>query len=137
MGEYMEADVLICVSHLRWDFVWQQPQHLRSRFVQKRRVLFIEEPISSTETDRPHLEILSAPSGPNLTVLRLVQPVTELRWIGQADPLTQATYNSLLSQYLDKEAWKDALSYVPVSGLSSLTSWHSGDSVYAIETADS
>ena len=36
---------LICFSHLRWDFVYQRPQHLLSRFARERRVFVIEEPI--------------------------------------------------------------------------------------------
>jgi len=36
---------LICFSHLRWDFVYQRPQHLLSRAALDRRVFFIEEPI--------------------------------------------------------------------------------------------
>jgi glycosyltransferase involved in cell wall biosynthesis len=36
---------LLCLSHLRWDFVWQRPQHLMSRFARDRRVFFVEEPI--------------------------------------------------------------------------------------------
>lgn len=35
---------LICLSHLRWDFVFQRPQHLMTRFATRRRVFFIEEP---------------------------------------------------------------------------------------------
>jgi UDP-galactopyranose mutase len=35
---------LLCFSHLRWDFVYQRPQHLLSRFATKYTVLFIEEP---------------------------------------------------------------------------------------------
>ena|SRR5688500_6517067 len=37
---------LVCFSHLRWDFVYQRPQHLLSRAALDRRVYFIEEPIS-------------------------------------------------------------------------------------------
>lgn len=36
---------LVCLSHLRWDFVYQRPQHLLSRFARHRRVFFFEEPI--------------------------------------------------------------------------------------------
>ena len=36
---------LLVFSHLRWDFVYQRPQHLMSRFARDRRVFFIEEPI--------------------------------------------------------------------------------------------
>lgn len=34
---------LVCFSHLRWNFVYQRPQHLLSRFVKTFRVYFIEE----------------------------------------------------------------------------------------------
>lgn len=36
---------LICLSHLRWGFVFQRPQHLMSRFALTRRVFFFEEPV--------------------------------------------------------------------------------------------
>src|SRR5687767_13845435 len=35
---------MICLSHLRWNFVYQRPQHLMSRFRKYYRVFFIEEP---------------------------------------------------------------------------------------------
>ena len=35
---------LICFSHLRWDFVYQRPQHLLSRAARDRRVYYVEEP---------------------------------------------------------------------------------------------
>jgi glycosyltransferase involved in cell wall biosynthesis len=35
---------LVCFSHLRWDFVFQRPQHLMTRFAQRQRVFFVEEP---------------------------------------------------------------------------------------------
>lgn len=40
-----ETPDLVCFSHLRWDFVFQRPQHIMSRFADGRRVFFIEEPI--------------------------------------------------------------------------------------------
>src|SRR6476660_8827120 len=36
---------LVCLSHLRWDFVFQRPQHLMTRFASERRVFFFEEPV--------------------------------------------------------------------------------------------
>ena len=36
---------LVVFSHLRWDFVYQRPQHLLSRFARARSVFVIEEPI--------------------------------------------------------------------------------------------
>src|SRR5690349_24271483 len=32
-------------SHLRWDFVWQRPQQILSRFGRHHPVLFVEEPV--------------------------------------------------------------------------------------------
>src|ERR1044072_9027748 len=46
---------LICFSHLRWDFVYQRPQHLLSRCAKDRRVFFVEEPIFAATA--PKLEI--------------------------------------------------------------------------------
>jgi UDP-galactopyranose mutase len=36
---------VVCFSHLRWDFVYQRPQHLLSRFAAQGRVFYIEEPV--------------------------------------------------------------------------------------------
>lgn len=43
---------LICLSHLRWDFVYQRPQHLLSRMARHTDVFFFEEPIFSDEPTR-------------------------------------------------------------------------------------
>jgi UDP-galactopyranose mutase len=40
-------DTLICFSHLRWDFVFQRPQHLMTRFARARKVIFWEEPMDA------------------------------------------------------------------------------------------
>jgi UDP-galactopyranose mutase len=39
----MPAD-LVCFSHLRWDYVFQRPNHLMVRAARDRRVFFVEEP---------------------------------------------------------------------------------------------
>lgn len=56
---------LICLSHLRWDFVYQRPQHLLSRFAKGRRVFFVEEPVFGE--GQPRLEI--SPRGDGLHVV--------------------------------------------------------------------
>jgi UDP-galactopyranose mutase len=43
---------LICLSHLRWNFVFQRPQHLMTRFAASRRVFFVEEPIYDADAAR-------------------------------------------------------------------------------------
>jgi UDP-galactopyranose mutase len=52
---------LVCFSHLRWDFVYQRPQHLLSRCAKDRRVFFIEEPIFGNSSMR--LEVRQTDSG--------------------------------------------------------------------------
>ncbi len=47
-NRHSERPDLICLSHLRWKFVFQRPQHLMSRFARERRVYFVEEPIFET-----------------------------------------------------------------------------------------
>jgi glycosyltransferase involved in cell wall biosynthesis len=54
----VDADTPIIVhSHLRWDFVWQRPQQLLSRFAQRNHVLFVEEPIYLDDVREPRLDL--------------------------------------------------------------------------------
>jgi UDP-galactopyranose mutase len=46
---------LICFSHLRWDLVFQRPQHLLSRCARTRRVFYVEEPVAAEGP--PRLEV--------------------------------------------------------------------------------
>jgi glycosyltransferase involved in cell wall biosynthesis len=48
---------LLCFSHLRWDFVFQRPQHLLTRVNRQTRVFFVEEPIFKELTETPRMEI--------------------------------------------------------------------------------
>lgn len=36
---------MICFSHLRWNFVYQRPQHLLTRFSRSFNIIFLEEPL--------------------------------------------------------------------------------------------
>lgn len=44
-GTAPESSVFICLSHLRWDFVFQRPQHILTRAARNHKVLYVEEPI--------------------------------------------------------------------------------------------
>ncbi|MFN2628384.1 MAG: UDP-galactopyranose mutase [Gaiellaceae bacterium] len=57
---------LVCLSHLRWEFVRQRPQHLLSRCARERRVFFVEEPV---EAEHEALEVREAEAD-----LRIVVP---------------------------------------------------------------
>jgi UDP-galactopyranose mutase len=67
-GETGETD-LVVFSHLRWDFVYQRPQHLLSRCARKRRVFFVEEPIFGNCSMR--LDVREADPGVHVVVPHL------------------------------------------------------------------
>jgi UDP-galactopyranose mutase len=48
---------LICLSHLRWDYVFQRPQHLMTRFARARRVFFVELTVRPTGGEEVTLEL--------------------------------------------------------------------------------
>jgi UDP-galactopyranose mutase len=66
---------LVCLSHLRWDFVYQRPQHLLSRFARRHRVFFIEEPLPATG-NHPRLEVSQREAGLQVVVPHLPEPLT-------------------------------------------------------------
>ena len=43
---------LICFAHLGWDFVYQRPQHLMSRFARNGRVFYLEPPVFDAPNPR-------------------------------------------------------------------------------------
>ncbi|HYW21933.1 MAG TPA: UDP-galactopyranose mutase [Nodularia sp. (in: cyanobacteria)] len=67
---------IICLCHLRWNFVYQRPQHLLSRFAQGRRVYCIEEPIFSKDP-LGRLDITQDDSGVVVVVPHLPQGLSE------------------------------------------------------------
>src|SRR3712207_707778 len=52
-----DTHTLICFSHLRWNFVFQRPQHLMSRFAADRRVIYWEEPEAALPDCDPALGV--------------------------------------------------------------------------------
>src|SRR4051812_13563861 len=56
----------VVLSHLRWDFVFQRPQHLLTRCAQKNRVFFWEEP--TFNSDKPQLRVTEVENG----VIRII-----------------------------------------------------------------
>jgi len=59
VDNFVHTDI-ICFSHLRWDFVYQRPQHILSRLAKMNRVFYFEEPVIGTEE---FLEIKKADEG--------------------------------------------------------------------------
>jgi UDP-galactopyranose mutase len=60
---------LICFSHLRWEFVFQRPQHLMSRFAKSMPVVVWEEHIHCAPGEAPSLNARPAANVPNLTIV--------------------------------------------------------------------
>jgi UDP-galactopyranose mutase len=69
---FMLQYTIVAFSHLRWNFVYQRPQHLLSRLAARHRVVFVEEP--ELDADGPPRWERSTPH-PNLTVYRPRTPV--------------------------------------------------------------
>ncbi len=65
----MKRATLLCFSHLRWDFVFQRPQHLMSRFAQAMPVVIWEEPVAATPGEGPSVDVRPARNMPNLTIV--------------------------------------------------------------------
>ena len=63
---------IVVFSHLRWNFVYQRPQHLLSRLAAQRPVFFVEEP--ELDPEGPPRWERSSPH-PNVTVLTPRTPV--------------------------------------------------------------
>lgn len=61
---------LVCLSHVRWAFVFQRPQHLMTRQARTRRVFFVEEPVRQP-AGAPRLELRTVDSGVVVAVPRL------------------------------------------------------------------
>ncbi|RCJ36838.1 UDP-galactopyranose mutase [Nostoc punctiforme NIES-2108] len=73
---FKDTPDIVCLSHLRWNFVYQRPQHLLSRCAQGKRVFFIEEPIFSEEP-LASLDVNEDSNGVVVVVPHLPQGLTE------------------------------------------------------------
>lgn len=93
-GPKVESPDLVCLSHLRWDFVYQRPQHLLSRFANERRVFFVEEPIF---VDGPmHLDVTERDSGVRVVVPHLPK---ELVGAEALDSVLQSMIDRLFTEH--------------------------------------
>lgn len=66
---------LICFSHLRWDFVYQRPQHLFSRFGKHLRTFYIEEPVFTDGEELLHTKL--SPEGVHVLIPHLSHGLSE------------------------------------------------------------
>lgn len=71
---------LLCLSHLRWGFVYQRPQHVMSRLARDYDVIFFEEPVfEDLAEDRatPRLDHSQPAPGIEVIVPRLAHGLSE------------------------------------------------------------
>jgi UDP-galactopyranose mutase len=64
-----EPTTLICFSHLRWNFVFQRPQHLMCRFAREMDVIFWEEPVETAPKETAFLQVREAEDAPNVRIV--------------------------------------------------------------------
>jgi glycosyltransferase involved in cell wall biosynthesis/beta-glucosidase/6-phospho-beta-glucosidase/beta-galactosidase len=111
---------LVVLSHLRWDWVWQRPQHLVTRIARDRgqrggRTWFVEEPIAA---DVVGPELWSDQVG-QVTRVRLVVPLAGAEGASAIgfDHAAAAPYAALLRRLLSEEGvpHPDVLAYTPMA----------------------
>lgn len=83
----------ICLSHLRWDFVFQRPQHLLTRCARQHRVFFIEEPVPADGP--PRLDIHARQNGVKLVVPHLPR--------GTSSAETERLLTELVDEFVDEQ----------------------------------
>lgn len=100
---------LICFAHLRWDFVFQRPQHLFTRFSKQTRVYYIEEPFFDTDQPAGYLEVRSR--GEQLWVLTPHFPG------GRSAEENDLAQQELLKQFMQEQQITDFIAwyYTPMA----------------------
>ena len=89
------STLLLCLSHLRWDFVFQRPQHLLTRAARTKNVIFFEEPMFRPDIE-PVLKTRLTPEGVTVAVPHLPE--------GLAPDRVIALQRSLLDGLLQNKA---------------------------------
>jgi glycosyltransferase involved in cell wall biosynthesis len=106
------TDELVVLSHLRWDWVWQRPQHLISRIGAGRRTWFVEEPLPAAGLAAPRLR--TADAGP-VTRVWLEVPGEPGTHVGFGDPAAESYTVELLGLLGVPEDARDVWLYTPMA----------------------
>jgi hypothetical protein len=83
---------LIVFCHLRWDFVFQRPQHLMTRLAEHYNILFVEEPMHTEGQAR----LEKMPVAPNITVYRPHTPIQQWGFHDDQLPTLQGLLTDLV-----------------------------------------
>ena len=104
-----DTPLLVCHCHLRWDWVYQRPQHLLSRLAGRWPVIVEEEPV--VDERPPGLDVMEVAEG--VTVLRPHRPAESDHDLGGlverhvamargARPLVRWFYSPMFAPYGDR-----------------------------------
>ncbi|MGI8807688.1 MAG: glycosyltransferase [Acidimicrobiales bacterium] len=110
-GETRLPAELVVLSHLRWTFVWQRPQHLISRLARGRRTWFVEEPMAVDGLSEPRL---SVEQHGDLSRVWLEVPGQAGLHVCFSDPRA-AAYQSMLLDLVGPECERLAWLYTPMA----------------------
>ena len=89
---------IACLSHLRWHFVFQRPQHLLTRAARSGRVMYVEEPVWSDGEPRI---VLSQDNGVIVAVPHLPQRLSaEQQTLVQRQLLAESIREHLPGEYV-------------------------------------
>ncbi len=85
---------IICFCHIRWDFVYQRPQHLMDRFSRHSRVFFIEEPVYEA-SGKAFMEVNKDKKSDNIWIVtpHLLERYTADEIVFQQKVLLTSLYN--------------------------------------------
>src|SRR5687768_1478732 len=100
----MEYTPVVVFSHLRWNSVFQRPQHIMSRLSERREVLFVEEPVTNGAV--AGLEVMRV--APHV---RVIQPHLPVDGPGFG-PRQQRILQSHLQRFLDREGWEQFAAWI-------------------------
>jgi UDP-galactopyranose mutase len=89
-----QPTTLLCFSHLRWNFVFQRPQHLMCRFAREMNVIFWEEPVEIGAKETAYLQVREAQDASNVRVVVPHLPA------GIPDDAKEATLKRLLDAHV-------------------------------------
>ncbi|WP_246859383.1 glycosyltransferase family 1 protein [Spirosoma sp. KCTC 42546] len=97
---------LLCFAHLRWNFVYQRPQHLLSRAAHQCRVWYIEEPVWQ---DKLALDIRKVSENITVVVPQLPRGIDE--------PTAIRLQRQLVDQLIDQQTIIDYMTwyYTPMA----------------------
>lgn len=100
-GIQQDSYDMVVFCHLRWDFVYQRPQHIISRMAKEYKILFIEEPWQRAEESESRL-----------------MKINEMLHVLQPNVNGIAAIKDILPQYISQSStavgWFYSPSFVPV-----------------------